>query len=206
MEDPDPKCRHFVISWHFMAFWHVCQKANCITKSAFFRLFPPFSAFFRLFPPFSPNWTSSSSKDQRRQDAPHLVWVWHWYANPVTSTLKGAVAGDHTDLASRNLASFKLIPVVSEKMGSRTKTVNIWAVPSIFWFLTELTLNFDFQLRKKIQRGHFYGKSRHCMPRKWRHRTPYQKWYSVIAFWKRSILLLKNYVLPHIFWTRRVLI
>ena len=28
-----------------MAFWHVCQKANCITKSAF-------SAFSRLFPPF----------------------------------------------------------------------------------------------------------------------------------------------------------
>jgi len=46
--------------------------------------------------------------------------------------LKGAVAGDHTDLASRNLASFKLRPVFSEKMGSRTKTVNIWAVPSIF--------------------------------------------------------------------------
>ena len=45
MQDPDPKCRHFVISWHFMAFWHVCQKANCITKSAF-------SAFSRLFPPF----------------------------------------------------------------------------------------------------------------------------------------------------------
>ena len=42
MQDPDPKCRHFVISWHFMAFWHACQKANCITKSAF-------SAFFRLF-------------------------------------------------------------------------------------------------------------------------------------------------------------
>ena len=34
MQDPDPKCRHFVISWHFMTFWHVCQKANCITKSA----------------------------------------------------------------------------------------------------------------------------------------------------------------------------
>ena len=45
MQDPDPKCRHFVISWHFMAFWHVCQKANCITKSAF-------SAFSRLFPLF----------------------------------------------------------------------------------------------------------------------------------------------------------
>ena len=44
MQDPDPQCRHFVISWHFMAFWHVCQKANCITKSAF-------SAFSRLFPP-----------------------------------------------------------------------------------------------------------------------------------------------------------
>ena len=42
MQDPDPKCRHFVISWHFMAFWHVCQKAYCITKSAF-------SAFSRLF-------------------------------------------------------------------------------------------------------------------------------------------------------------
>ena len=42
MQDPDLKCRHFVISWHFMAFWHVCQKANCITKSAF-------SAFSRLF-------------------------------------------------------------------------------------------------------------------------------------------------------------
>ena len=41
MQDPFPKCRHFVILWHFMAFWHVCQKANCITKSAF-------SAFFRL--------------------------------------------------------------------------------------------------------------------------------------------------------------
>ena len=41
MQDPDLKCRHFVISWHFMAFWHVCQKANCITKSAF-------SAFSRL--------------------------------------------------------------------------------------------------------------------------------------------------------------
>ena len=24
---------------HFMAFWHFCQKANCITKSAFSRLF-----------------------------------------------------------------------------------------------------------------------------------------------------------------------
>ena len=24
---------------HFMAFWHFCQKANCFTKSAFFRLF-----------------------------------------------------------------------------------------------------------------------------------------------------------------------
>merc|ERR1711994_419132 len=46
MQDPDPKCRHFVISWHFMAFWHVCQKANCITKSAF-------SAFSRLFASFT---------------------------------------------------------------------------------------------------------------------------------------------------------
>ena len=45
MQDPDPKCRHFVISWHFMAFWHVCQKANCIIKSAF-------SAFSCLFPRF----------------------------------------------------------------------------------------------------------------------------------------------------------
>ena len=45
MQGPDPKCRHFVISWHFMTFWHVCQKANCITKSAF-------SAFSRPFPPF----------------------------------------------------------------------------------------------------------------------------------------------------------
>ena len=51
MQDPDPKCRHFVISWHFMAFWHVCQKANCITKSAFSafpRLFPPFRLFHRI--------------------------------------------------------------------------------------------------------------------------------------------------------------
>ena len=28
-----------------MAFWHVCQKANCITKSAFSCLFPPFRLF-----------------------------------------------------------------------------------------------------------------------------------------------------------------
>ena len=48
MQDPDPKCRHFVISWHFMAFWHVCQKANCITNSAFSRLFPPFRLFHRI--------------------------------------------------------------------------------------------------------------------------------------------------------------
>ena len=48
MQNPDPKCRHFVISWHFMAFWHVCQKANCITKSAF----SAFSAFSCLFLPF----------------------------------------------------------------------------------------------------------------------------------------------------------
>ena len=48
MQDPDPKCRHFVISWHFMAFWHVCQKANCITKSAFSHLFPPFRLFHRI--------------------------------------------------------------------------------------------------------------------------------------------------------------
>ena len=47
MQDPDLKCRHFVISWHFMAFWHVCQKANCITKSAFSRLFPSFRLFHR---------------------------------------------------------------------------------------------------------------------------------------------------------------
>ena len=39
MQDGDPKCRHFVISWRFMAFWHVCQKFNCITKSTFSRLF-----------------------------------------------------------------------------------------------------------------------------------------------------------------------
>ena len=51
MQDPDLKCRHFVISWHFMAFWHVCQKANCVTKpafSAFSRLFPPFRLFHRI--------------------------------------------------------------------------------------------------------------------------------------------------------------
>ena len=47
MQDPDPKCRHFVISWHFMAFWHVCQKAECINKSAF-SAFSRLSAFFRL--------------------------------------------------------------------------------------------------------------------------------------------------------------
>ena len=35
---------------HFMAFWHFCQTANCITKSAV----SAFSAFFRLFPPFRP--------------------------------------------------------------------------------------------------------------------------------------------------------
>ena len=51
MEDPDPKCRHFVTSWHFMAFWHLCQKANCITKSA--------------FPPFSPNQTFRLSSSSR---------------------------------------------------------------------------------------------------------------------------------------------
>ena len=45
MQDPDPKCRHFVILRHFMAFWHFCPKANCITKSAF----SAFPAFFRLF-------------------------------------------------------------------------------------------------------------------------------------------------------------
>ena len=26
VQDPDQKCRHFGISWHFMAFWHFCQK------------------------------------------------------------------------------------------------------------------------------------------------------------------------------------
>ena len=52
MQDPDPKCRQFVISWHFMAFWHVCQKANCITKSAFSRLFPPFRLFSSSFDRF----------------------------------------------------------------------------------------------------------------------------------------------------------
>ena len=31
-----------------MAFWHVCQKAYCITKSAFSRLFPPFRLFHRI--------------------------------------------------------------------------------------------------------------------------------------------------------------
>ena len=50
-----------IISWHFMAFWHVCQKANCITKSAF-------SAFSRLFPPFRLfHWI-------RLLDFPALVW------------------------------------------------------------------------------------------------------------------------------------
>ena len=45
MQDPDPKCRHFVILRHFMAFWHFCPKANCSTTSAFSRLFPPFRLF-----------------------------------------------------------------------------------------------------------------------------------------------------------------
>ena len=66
MQDPDPKCRHFVISWHFMAFWHVCQKANCIRN-------PPFLPF-PAFPPFSPNQTFRlfSSNPARSFENPRL--------------------------------------------------------------------------------------------------------------------------------------
>ena len=44
MQDPDPKCRHFGISWHFMAFWHFCQKVGQEIRSDFsdFQTFPDF--------------------------------------------------------------------------------------------------------------------------------------------------------------------
>ena len=44
MQDPDTKCRHFGISWHFMAFfwhfmafWHFCQKVGQEIRSDFIR-------------------------------------------------------------------------------------------------------------------------------------------------------------------------
>ena len=45
MQDPDQKCRHFGISWHFIAFLPKSLKRNQIR---FFRFFP----IFRLFPTF----------------------------------------------------------------------------------------------------------------------------------------------------------
>ena len=48
MQDPDPKCRHFGILWHFMAFygilWHfgiLAKKSNKISNP----IFPIYSDF-----------------------------------------------------------------------------------------------------------------------------------------------------------------
>ena len=51
MQDPDQKCRHFGISWHFIAFYGIFSflpKGLKRNQIRFFRFFPT----FRLFPTF----------------------------------------------------------------------------------------------------------------------------------------------------------
>ena len=51
MQDPDQKCRHFGISWHFMTFYGIFSflpKSLKRNQIRFFRFFP----IFRLFPTF----------------------------------------------------------------------------------------------------------------------------------------------------------
>ena len=47
MQDPNQKCRHFGISWHFMAFLHFCQKSNKISNPIF-----PILSDFQTFSQF----------------------------------------------------------------------------------------------------------------------------------------------------------
>ena len=79
MQDPDPKCRHFVISWHFMAFWHVCQKANCLTKSAF-SAFSCLSAFFTELD-FRLSSSSCNAFGKTHPRAHHFGWHLRWFCN-----------------------------------------------------------------------------------------------------------------------------
>ena len=44
MQEPDPKCRHFVILWHFGIF----AKRLIANQIRLFRLFPPFRLFHRI--------------------------------------------------------------------------------------------------------------------------------------------------------------
>ena len=61
MQDPDPKCRHFGILWHLMAFWHFMAFNGILWHFGIFAknsnkksnpIFPIFFPFFRLFPTF----------------------------------------------------------------------------------------------------------------------------------------------------------
>ena len=54
MQDPDPKCRHLGILWHFMAFhgiWAFLPKSQIRNQIRFFRVYPIFSNF-QTFPDF----------------------------------------------------------------------------------------------------------------------------------------------------------
>ena len=117
MQDPDPKCRHFVISWHFMAFWHVCQKANCITKSAF-------SAFSRLFPPFR-LFSSNPNRNVTRQKTNWLcltLWLPSCYLAVIQC--KKEIESAKTTLLSRNPEASNLSQHYGVTCKSKVKTIN----------------------------------------------------------------------------------
>ena len=58
MQDPDPKCRHFGILWHFMAFygilWHfgIFAKKSNKKSNPIFPILSDFFPIFTLFPTF----------------------------------------------------------------------------------------------------------------------------------------------------------
>ena len=55
MQDLDPKCRHFGILWHFMAFYSILWRFGIFAKNSNRKsnpIVPIFFSIFRLFPTF----------------------------------------------------------------------------------------------------------------------------------------------------------
>ena len=51
MQDPDPKCRHFGILWHFIAFYGILWHFGIFAKKSNMKsnpIFPILTDFFRL--------------------------------------------------------------------------------------------------------------------------------------------------------------
>ena len=75
MQDPDPKCRHFGILWHFMSFYGVLAllpKSLIGNQIRFFRFYPIFSDF-QTFPDFPTSRFHNSS--MKRHPSLHLILV-----------------------------------------------------------------------------------------------------------------------------------